>query len=100
MIAFTICARNYLAHASVLHGSIVQHCPGAVFLLALADSTNDINYDTLPFQVITLEELGIPHLPRMLERYDVTEISTAVKPFVFSFLFDRFPRAPIVYFDP
>lgn len=100
MIVFTICARNYLAHALVLHESVLRHCPNASFCLALADSTDDISIAEFPFQLITLNELGIPHLPWMLERYDVTEVSTAIKPFVFGFLFDCFPGAPVVYFDP
>lgn len=100
MVIFTICARNFLAQALVLQESIARHHPEAIFHVALGDSTDDLDIDAFRFQLITLEEIGIPRLSQMLAQYDVTQLNTAIKPFVFALLFDRYPGAAVTYFDP
>lgn len=100
MIAFTICARNFLAHAQVLHDSLERYHPGVAFHVALCDAPGDLEVDAFPFSILVLEDLGIPDLPGMIDRYNITELNTSIKPFVFAWLFDRFPGEPVLYFDP
>lgn len=99
-VAFTICARNFLAQAQVLHDGLRRHHPGICFHVALCDETDGVDLDALPFEVLPLRELGIPRLAEMVERYNITELNTAIKPFAFLALFERHPGAAVAYFDP
>ncbi len=99
-IAFTICSRNFLAQAQLLHEGLRRHHPGIIFYLALCDEPQGVDLDALPFEVVHLDELGIPKLEDMVDRYNITELNTAIKPFAFLALFHRHPGSTIVYFDP
>ncbi len=84
--ACTIIARNYLPHARALAESYLQHHPGANFYLLVIDRL-PAGTDAGPaMQVIQPEELKLPHLYEMCFKYDVTELSTAVKPTLLSLL--------------
>ncbi|RFZ95597.1 hypothetical protein D0C36_08795 [Mucilaginibacter conchicola] len=101
MIAFTICANNYIPKAQVLASSIRNTSSIPVYLV-LADSLNDtIDYSLLNFDgVITVEELGIPNLQWMKENYHVVEFSTAVKSFAFTYFFEKTSADHVFFFDP
>ncbi|MBR0650843.1 class I SAM-dependent methyltransferase [Roseomonas terrae] len=99
-IAFTICSRNFLAQAQVLHDSLRRHHPGVHFYVALCDEPTGVDFDGLPFDILRMSDLGIPQLAQMTERYNITELNTAIKPFAFLTLFDRHPGAAVAYFDP
>jgi SAM-dependent methyltransferase len=98
--AFTICSRNFLAQAQVLHDRLRRYHPGITFHVALCDEADGVDFDALPFEVLSLQVLAIPRLSEMAERYNITELNTAIKPFVFQYLFERHPGAPVAYFDP
>ena len=100
MIAFTICARNFLAQAHVLFDTFSTFHPDVPFHVVIADSTAGIDLDSLPFSVLALDELGIPDLEGMANRYNITEFNTAMKPFAFLTLLDRHPGQSVVYIDP
>ena len=100
LIAFTVCARNFLARALVLFDTLSATHPDVRFYAVIADSTDGIDIDSLPFPVIHLEELGVPDLEGMAVRYNITEFNTAMKPFGFLTLMDRHPGEPVVYIDP
>jgi SAM-dependent methyltransferase len=99
-IAFTICARNFLAQAQVLHDSLRRQHPGLIFYVALCDATEGIDLDAFAFEVLPITDLGIPQLDGMVERYNITELNTAIKPFAFLSIFARHPGACVAYFDP
>lgn len=84
----------------MLHDGLRRHHPGVAFHVALCDDPGDIETDAFPFTIVPVHELGIPDLAAMAGRYSITELNTSVKPYVFSWLFDRFPGRPVVYFDP
>ena len=100
MIAFTVCARNFLAQAQVLSEGLVCNHPSVRFHVALCDEMSQIDRDSFPFSLISVEELGIPRFREMHDRYSVTELNTSIKPFVFLYLFRKYPGEPVVYFDP
>ena len=99
-VAFTICSRNFLAQAQLLHDGLRRHHPGIAFYVLLCDDASGVDRDGLPFDIITIDELGIPDLAGMAERYNITELNTAIKPFGFLALFDRHPGEAVAYFDP
>lgn len=99
---FTIIARNYLAHARVLAASLARHNPGArLHALVLDDPNGSVASEAL-LEIIHPDELpwdSPSAFHTMAAIYDVTELATAVKPWVFQYLFDRGAGAAI-YLDP
>ena len=105
MIAFTICSNNYLPKARILGESILQHNPGIRFVIGLVDLPDDgIDYKALgSFEILPVQEIGIPEFEEMVLRYDLVDLNTAVKPFYFRYLFKRHAaerELRICYFDP
>ncbi len=100
-LAFTICACNYLAQARTLGDSLLQHNPGyrlVIFLIdRLPESLRDVD---LGYETVEVKDIGVNNYVDMVANYDVTELSTAVKPFCFSYLFHQHDVDSIVYFDP
>lgn len=98
----TIIARNYLAYAKVLFETYRATSPDAdLFLLVVDDESFDAEGAGLErVQAVSPFEL----LPRseymtLAYMYDVTELSTVLKPFLLRNLIDRgYERA--LYFDP
>jgi len=99
-IVFTICAKNFLAHALALHESLDRVTDNLRFYVALCDVADGLDLEQFPFQILRMEQLGIPNWEWMKENYNITELNTAVKPFVFLALFDLHPGAPVIYLDP
>jgi len=102
-IAFTICSANYLAQAVALGDSLLAHNPNYQFIIVLVDEIDEaypiiksVNYTLIP-----IKEIGIPHFDAFCGQYNITELNTAVKPFYFSYLFEKNKAAEsIVYLDP
>src|SRR4051812_220412 len=88
---FTICARNYIAHASVLAQSLNRvHRDVRLKVLLLDDEGAPVDETSLPFDIIRPSDLlfsSPDEFHRMAAIYDVTELATAVKPWVFEHLF-------------
>jgi hypothetical protein len=100
MIVFTVCSKNFVAYALSLQASLQAHHGSVIFYVALCDDVGDFDTAGLTFQTITLAELGIPQFESMRTRYNITELNTSIKPFVFSLLFDRHPGEMVIYLDP
>jgi len=99
--AFTISSNNYLGMARVFADSYLAHHPGAKVFTCLVDRRSEsIDYGDLPFEIIMAEDLEIPGFQAFAFRYDILELNTAVKPFVFKYLRDRLGLDRAFYFDP
>ncbi len=98
---FTICAKNFLAHARVLHASLQPHYPDTKFYVVLCDRVDGL-FDPAeePFEFIYLDELNLPDLEAMATRYNITEFNTSVKPFAFLHLMQKYGFGSVVYLDP
>lgn len=99
-VFFTICSWNYLAYALTLWSSLIKTNGPVSFYAAICDPDDRFDSLSLPFPVIPLDELGIPSLDSMKQRYSITELNTAIKPFVFTYLFEEHPESLVVYMDP
>ena len=101
MIACTIVARNYLAQAQVLARSFREHHPHARFAILLIDSLRGEKPHVAGVDILQLEEMGLERgdAHRMALIYNVTELSTAVKPWLLRHLL-REGNGPVIYFDP
>ena len=99
---FTIVARNYLAYAFVLGASVKEHHPEAEFSIFLTDDVDGTfvrEIEDRGFQALTPEQIAIADYPSFVFKYNVTEASTGVKPFVFQALFAGGAER-VIYLDP
>jgi Glycosyl transferases group 1 len=97
----TIVARNYLAYARVLAESfLAQHPTGECVVLVIDDVANEVDDASEPFEVLRPHELDIERFEGMAAMYDVTELATAVKPWLLEQLLADGDGTPIAYFDP
>lgn len=98
---FTICSKNFLAYARTLYDSLRAHYPETPFFVALCDRLdNSIDVAEVPFEIIDIASLAIPDVEEMAQRYNITEFNTAIKPFVFDYIFTRRGIPTVVYLDP
>lgn len=100
MIAFTISSRNFYGYTQALHDTFRRFHPDVPFYALLADAPTDFDVDAYPFEILGPDDLGVPDFDTMSERYSITELNTAMKPFVFLYLFDRHPGEAVLYLDP
>jgi glycosyltransferase involved in cell wall biosynthesis len=95
----TIVAKNYLAHARTLAESFREHHPDGRFTVLVIDEVEGfVDAASEPFDVLGCTDIGLPDLEAMATRYDVLELSTAVKPWLLRTLLDD--RDHVIYLDP
>jgi hypothetical protein len=103
-LAFTICSINYLAQARTLGDSLKQTNPDYQYIIGLVDKLSEANLPDwlIPeYPMIEVDTIGIPDFLAMCDRYDITELNTAVKPFYIDYLYKTYPSADqVIYFDP
>lgn len=100
-VFFTIVSRNYLAYALTLMRSLAEQYPDSRRYLCLADEpADDPALATDLFEVVPIRRLALPHFEAFVFRYDIMELNTAVKPYMFAWLRERHPDAGLVYLDP
>jgi glycosyltransferase involved in cell wall biosynthesis len=99
--AVTIAARNYLALARTLARSFLACNPDSRFSVLVVDALPGEIPSTDGFEVLTPHELCLDpaEFSRMALLYDVTELSTALKPWALELLLDRGADVA-VYLDP
>ena len=101
-LAFTICSANYLAQAIALGDSLLHHNPSYTFVIGLVDELEDkILPVKISYPLIPIKDINIPDFNGFCAQYNITELNTAVKPFYFSYLFQKNEAVQsIVYLDP
>jgi glycosyltransferase involved in cell wall biosynthesis/SAM-dependent methyltransferase len=96
----TIIAKNYVAQARVLARSFAEHHPaGRCFVLVIDDFEGCIDPAAEPFTILTPGDIGCAEFEEMAVRYDVLELSTAVKPWLLAHLLAG-DREAVTYLDP
>ncbi|HEX5984270.1 MAG TPA: methyltransferase domain-containing protein [Solirubrobacterales bacterium] len=97
----TIIAKNYVAHARVLAESFRAANPGGRCSVLVVDGHEGfLDPAEEPFELVGIEEIGLPDVDRMVATYDVTELSTAVKPWLLRHLLERDGVDSVTYLDP
>lgn len=98
---FTIVAKNYFSYANTLCNSIKNIHPEAKIYIAVSDEINSSEYgDFTNFDVININQLNLPDPKKFFFRYDVMELSTAIKPYVFRWIFENTNAENLIYLDP
>lgn len=100
LAACTIIYRNYLSHARILANSFHQQVPNGRFYLLVIDGLPRKARLEPNIRVINIDELKIRTFYEMVFKYDVTELSTAVKPTLLMLLLNQFGEKHVAYFDP
>ena len=103
MNGLTICAANYLPFAKTLASSFLKFHPESKFYLLLVDGdVSEITIDLGP-KIIVIKPSDLDLDPEVFMRmaiyYDVTELSTALKPLGLKYLLDTGSEIA-VYLDP
>lgn len=102
-IVFTLCSNNYLAQAKTLGDSLLKFNPDVDFVIGLVDKLHaEIDYRFFdPYEILPYDKIEGSLFSEMLSQYNVIEFNTAVKPFYFEFLFNRYGPGTLVYYlDP
>ncbi len=99
---FTICAKNYLPRAWVTLGDSIRRLhPDLAFHVFLVDEPEGwVQPAHERFCTMTVSSIAIPHFRQMAFKYDVLELSCAVKPYLFQYLFREYGYDRLIYFDP
>jgi glycosyltransferase involved in cell wall biosynthesis len=97
---FTIVSCNYIGFAATLMQSVRKFHPESDRYIVLSDSYREFPDVDLAAELIACDELAIEALSGMKLWYSVIEFNTAIKPFVFSHLFEEFEYEKICYIDP
>lgn len=99
-IFFTSINANYLPKATLLAESVKRHHKDSEFYLCFVEKDKlDIDQTYFDKVVYPEEFIGESHL-QLIGQYSVVEACTAVKPFFFLWLLNKFPEANLVYLDP
>ena len=98
--ACTIVSLNYLPYARTVCESYLHFHPDHKFYVLLVDR---LPHDYIPmresFELVLVDDLGIPDFESIAFKYDILELNTAVKPTFMKSLLDR-GVDELIYFDP
>lgn len=99
--ACTIVSKNYISLARVWNESFRRHHPGArTFVLIVDRIEGAFDPRGEDFEVIEVEQLGIPRFEDLSFKYNILELNTAVKPFLLEYLLTRKKLERVAYLDP
>src|ERR1700744_4149742 len=97
---FTICSNNYVSMARIFIATAQKFHPEATLYLCLADTLlPEPGFYPEGCRVVPIDTLDILDFRPFAFRYDVMELNTAVKPFMFQHLFAE-GHDTVLYFDP
>jgi hypothetical protein len=102
-LVFTICSANYLAQAITLGNSLQATNPDVEFRIYLVDRLEGRQEvrERVPFKLIEIEEVPVTDFEGMVLRYNVIELNTSVKPYIFDHILKtELDIQKIVYLDP
>lgn len=98
---FTIVSKNYLHFARTLMSSVSQHHPEWERYVLLVDEIHgEFDPSAEHYNLLTVAEIDIPEYKKFMFRYTILELNTAVKPFMFDWLFSRLKYERVIYIDP
>jgi hypothetical protein len=98
--ACTIASLNYLPYARTLCNSFLDRHPGYKFYVLLVDRLpQGFDASSEKFELVLVEDLGIPDFESVAFKYGVLELNTNVKPTFLKRLLSQ-GVDQIIYFDP
>lgn len=100
-ISFTVCTANYLPYAKSLADSVINFNPSHSFIIILLDKFPSINKSLIGLHtIIFAEEMKLEDFDLMNSKFNIFELSCAMKPYSADFIFKRFTNCEqLFYFD-
>jgi hypothetical protein len=100
LAACTVVSKNHIAYARVACASFLRHHPGARFFVLLADrNAGEIDPAREAFELVELERLPIPDLPRFCFQYNILELNCAGKPYLLRHVLRQPGVSTVLYVD-
>ncbi len=97
----TIVSKNYLCYARTLMQSVAAaHPEWRQYVLLVDEIRGDFDPAKEAFRVVEVAQLPLPDRNKFYFRYSVVELNTAVKPWMFEWLFEHEGFDRVVYIDP
>jgi hypothetical protein len=97
----TIIAKNYISFARTLCTSFIENHPdGKCYVLIIDEFDGYIEEALEKFEIIKIDVLNIPKLREFCFKYNIVELSTALKPYFFRYLLDNRRIDKIIFLDP
>jgi len=96
-VAFTVCNLAYLPKALVLAESMLKYEHKKIKIYLIDRKCDAVLPDSLA-DFIWIEDAGVPDLYDLAFKYDITEFSTSVKPFLALKLLEKFDN--VIFLDP
>jgi hypothetical protein len=94
---FTVCNLAYLPKALVLAESLLQF-DNEKIRIYIFDKKIEVELPTALAEFIWIEDVGVPNIHQMAFKYDITEFSTSLKPFIALKLLESFDK--VIFLDP
>ena len=94
---FTVCNLAYLPKALVLAESLLKH-DGFKLQIFIIDRKTPVELPGELANFVWIEELGVPALYELAFKYDITEFSTSVKPWLALKLLEQNDK--VIFLDP
>lgn len=100
-IVVTTCSASHLGQAKGMLESVLEHNPGYTVLIGLVDRLEGrVTADYYaPALLMETHELELPAFEAMLKRYDVFELSCALKSFFAAAAFSRYGADNVIFLD-
>lgn len=101
VIVYTICTSSHLGQAKGMGDSLLRHNPSYKLIIGLVDKLGE-TFDKsffAPFQILEVEDLGIPEFSTMQENYTLLGLTCALKSFYGNYLLETYRPDMIIYLD-
>lgn len=100
-IAFTLCSNNYLGAAKVWVESFRKFHSDFELFIGLVDKKNgEVDYNAFGCTILVAEDVPMPSIDKMSERFNIVELNTTVKPFYLKYFFYTLNADWVIYMDP
>lgn len=100
-VACTIVSSNYIPYARTLCESFHAQHPQSKFYVLLVDrNTGELDFSDEQFDLIEVQDLGIPKFLEVAFQFNIMELNTNVKPTFLKYLFNKTKVQKLIYFDP
>lgn len=100
-IVLTTCSASHLGAAKNMCDSVLRHNPGYKCFIGLVDRI-DGRFDPqrfAPHTIIEAHTIGLAEFGEMTDRYNVFELSCAMKSFFAAYLLETYKPGCLIYFD-
>lgn len=97
-LVYTVCSISQIPFALALGKDLQKYEPNTQFVIGLADRLPS-NWPVETFPIISADELELPFLSEMAERYTVDEFTRSLKPYFASYLEKRYQASKIIFLE-